>query len=284
MSDSSSVLPNAENTTAPNSKTVEDPSGMPEPRILTPEEVNQKWQEAIADIDRIIQYYKDTLIKMGVPDSVWLQNTLARHRAGITQQTGYELDVVSGHMKDTVNQANSYHVPDDMKLFFSSLADEFSAFCLDGTNPNYNDAPEWRNNCQRCVPAYEARRRGAQVTVHPSTTGSKHLAYFPFDAWINPNVLAGDGTGKETIEDFMSRWGNGARAQVVVLWNSPHGGGHTFIAEQKNGSTVYYDPQTGDKDVSRYFNRVRPDTTRFCRIDTLQMSGFQSECFEGKQI
>ena len=38
---------------------------------------------------------------------------------------------------------------------------------IERTNPHYLDGPEWQNNCQRCVPAYKARRRGYNVTAQP---------------------------------------------------------------------------------------------------------------------
>ena len=36
-----------------------------------------------------------------------------------------------------------------------------------GTNPMFGEGPEYQNNCQRCVVAYEMRRRGYAVTAMP---------------------------------------------------------------------------------------------------------------------
>lgn len=38
---------------------------------------------------------------------------------------------------------------------------------LKNTNPNWQEDSPWDVNCQRCVSAYEARRRGYDVTAAP---------------------------------------------------------------------------------------------------------------------
>ena len=81
----------------------------------------------------------------------------------------------------------------------------------------------------------------------------------------------------EDIRQTMSQWGDGARAQVVVVWRATNEG-HTFIAEQINGETRFIDPQSGSGDVSRCFSAVRSGYTRFCRIDDLKPSRLIKEC------
>ena len=39
---------------------------------------------------------------------------------------------------------------------------------LHKSNPNYKEGFEWQINCQRCVPTYEMRRRGYNVTALPA--------------------------------------------------------------------------------------------------------------------
>ena len=38
---------------------------------------------------------------------------------------------------------------------------------LSQTNPNYDKGEKFEINCQRCVPAYEMRKRGYNVTAKP---------------------------------------------------------------------------------------------------------------------
>lgn len=248
-------------------------------RSLSSSDVNERWQSGIHSINEQIANYKEALMACGVPECKWLNQTLAKHKAAMLEQEGYDLDVASGHVDDTVNNSNAYHYPEDYAAFYTQLAATFNQYCMDGTNPNYLQAPAWQNNCQRCVPAYELRRRGNQITTRPSTYGSSHLLYRPFDVWEGADIQNSAGSGMSSIQDLMASWGDGARAQIVVSWDSPLGGGHTFLAEQRNGTTVFFDPQTGNSNCSGYFDRVIDGGTQFCRIDNLQFSPYIEDCY-----
>lgn len=151
---------------------------------------------------------------------------------------------------------------------------------LEGTNPNYELGVEWQINCQRCVPTFEMRLRGYDVTAQPCfNEWDDDLPYFPFEVWENADVKQCPfGDGKRDIEAQMSEWGDGARAQITVLWEG--GGGHTFTAIQENGVTKFIDPQTGEVDASGHFDYVRAGKTEFCRIDNLQPSEKMLKCCE----
>ncbi len=151
---------------------------------------------------------------------------------------------------------------------------------LRATNPHFNDGREWKINCQRCVPTYEMRRRGYDVTARPAMPdSSNHLSHYPFDAWQNAHVQRCGGSGLNEIQATMRQWGDGSRAQVVVIWRGTNSG-HTFIAQQENGQTHFIDPQNGDLDATRYFNFVVNGTTSFCRIDNAEPSEHILECCE----
>lgn len=145
-------------------------------------------------------------------------------------------------------------------------------------NPNFKLGRKWQINCQRCVPTFEMRRRGYDVTAKPREKGFDLLSCRPFDVWKNPEVINTRGNGLSDIEKHMSRWGDGARAQVVVMWKGAPSG-HTFFAERVNGQTRFYDPQTGSSDVSNYFKRVEPGSLRFCRVDNLEPGEKINDCF-----
>ena len=132
-------------------------------------------------------------------------------------------------------------------------------------------------NCQRCVPTYEMDRRGYDVTSLPCESDADYLSYHPYDVWENPDIKTTSGSGLEDIQNSMKEFGDGSRAQVCVNWDGTDGG-HTFVAEQIDGKTHFYDPQTGDMDVSGYFDRVAPGETTFCRIDNLQPSSRILDC------
>ncbi len=151
---------------------------------------------------------------------------------------------------------------------------------LDMANPNYENGTEWQINCQRCVPTYEMRSRGYDVTALPCTDYNDYLSYHPYDVWDNPAILNATGNGLDDIRTSMGDWGDGARAQVCLQWNNEMGG-HTFMAEQRNGETCFVDPQTGETDVGWYFDEACPNSVTYCRTDKLMPSSKILNCCKG---
>ncbi len=152
---------------------------------------------------------------------------------------------------------------------------------LTKSNPNYSrSSPSYSYNCQRCVPTYELMKRGYDVTAKPIMISYDHLSQSPYDVWKDPVIFSSKGSGKEDICKKMSEWGDGARAQVIVYWNNGTGG-HTFVAEQKDGNTIFIDPQTGDINCERYFYDVIFGETSFCRTDNVEFSNNILECCKG---
>lgn len=162
--------------------------------------------------------------------------------------------------------------------------------CYNTTNPLYSKGREYQVNCQRCVSAYEARRRGYDVAAAKALmNNSDTLPYMMHQkGWAN---VYKDGlasletpTGsrstaiKKSIEAMMSGYGDGARAIIRVQWQG--GGGHVFIAEQNNGKTEFIDPQPGKRDCSHYFNAgmIKPASTRLLRIDNKDFTDLIEQC------
>ena len=154
---------------------------------------------------------------------------------------------------------------------------------LKDTNPNYNKGKKWKINCQRCVPTYEMRRRGYNVTALPyGIFTSSYISYHPFTVWTDAVVNNCNRSGLSDIKNAMIEWGDGAKAQIVVTWRNTNVG-HTFIAEQIGGTTIFIDPQTNENNVEYYFNSVSFGETQFCRIDNLEVSNRIVECCEEVQ-
>lgn len=166
---------------------------------------------------------------------------------------------------------------------------------LAATNPNYSTARAYQVNCQRCVSAYEARRRGYDVSAKPAPTGRNNTDYLPYmtheKGWANVyedglkslETLAGRTAAKvkDSICEKMAEYGEGARAIVRVRWGRGNSG-HVFIAEQVNGVTHFVDPQSGKNDVSYYFGAgmIQPAKTRLLRIDNKSFSELIELCAE----
>lgn len=158
-------------------------------------------------------------------------------------------------------------------------------------NPHFLEGKEYQENCQRCVSAYEARRRGYDVTASKRLyDGTDTLPYMMNSrGWANVyengiaslETLSGSrsSTIMASIQQRMSEFGDGARAIIRVQWQGGYGG-HVFIAEQANGVTQFIDPQTGSRDCSDYFKSgmIKPSATRLLRIDDKKFTDLIGQC------
>lgn len=248
-------------------------------------DVTYFWQQGTKTNSEIIEGYREELNDLGIPNGEWLDKELATHLNGMNERLAAELDMASGH-KSNVDLNDIYPDVGDFKPFFKEIKQKFDEHCKADVNPHFGEGNQWGENCQRCVPTYEHLKRGSLGTAKPLPQGHDYLSYHPFDVWQNPIVHNTSGDGMEDIKRTMASWGDGARAQIVVNWDGPLGGGHTFIAEQINGNTVFIDPQTyisrndpGYTQPEDYFKSVVSNQTRFCRIDNLGYSGYIKECY-----
>ena len=249
---------------------------------ITPEEEQNLYKSGLQDINEMIVNYREALMENGVPNCPWLEKTLAEHKMAMKEQLGYDLDVASGNANISENRPDAYPNVEDYNAFYQELTEQFREYCRTGTNPNYAPHTSYADNCQRCVPTCEARRRGMEVEAYPSTHGSEHLSYHPYDIWENPEIHTTSGSGMEDICRTMAEWGDGVRVQVVCVWQGPFSDGHTFYAEQINGRTVFTDPQTGNSDFADRFELMAEGRTTFCRIDNQEFSSYARECFFGR--
>ena len=149
-----------------------------------------------------------------------------------------------------------------------------------GTNPHYSpDYGAYSANCQRCVLAYEARRRGYDVTALPTYSGD--LMPWGSDylkALSNPKPV-NVGKSKKSLKSQMNAYGNGARAIVRVGKGS---NGHAFIAENQNGKILYIDPQTN----RRYsdINLSHVSRVQVVRIDDQQFTEYARNAFTRQKV
>lgn len=191
--------------------------------------------------------------------------------------------------------SNNGKIKSANKLGIKEIQGEHSReYDLKATNPKFITGDEkYKNNCQKCVCTYEARRRGYDVTANPTSPNSnENITTMDLNkglpsAFKNTDVMNITGfTGKsvrKNIEKKMSEWGNGSRAIVGVHWKSNEAG-HVFIAEQLDGKTLFIDPQSSESDVSYYFKIIKTSIkennyTYFFRIDNLEFTDKIKKCF-----
>ncbi len=158
------------------------------------------------------------------------------------------------------------------------------------TNPAYKTGnPAYRQNCQRCVAAYEMRRRGYDVIAKPAVVDSdgilsrKDPLYTSWQSVFKDarfSYCSGTDGGKTDILRKMSLWGDGSAAEVKVLWNTSSA--HVFIAEQVNGVVRFVDPQTGNTDCEDYFTKALNGVTMIARIDNLEPTELIEKCIKNR--
>ena len=158
------------------------------------------------------------------------------------------------------------------------------------TNPAHkNGGPAYGQNCQRCVAAYEMRRRGYDVIAKPAVVDENGLLsrrdplYFQWGkVFSNTKFLRCPGSdgGMANIIERMELWGNGAVAEVKVQWDAASA--HVFVAERVNGVVRFVDPQTGDTNCERYFTRAVNGATIVARIDNLEPTELIEKCIKNR--
>lgn len=126
-------------------------------------------------------------------------------------------------------------------------------------NPNYNpDYYEYSHNCQSCVVAYEARRRGydIQVVERGEYDKTQQLAEHSFWAFIDPETnkvcepeLINAKNSVNLYNQLNSKIKPSGRYVFSYDWdNGKEAIGHIQIVERnQNGELQFYDPQSGVK-------------------------------------
>ena len=132
---------------------------------------------------------------------------------------------------------------------------------------------KWHQNCQRCVPAYELRRRGYDVTAAPRKARNDSVA----DSWSHLfkdqewRSVGGDDREEALLNlEAEIKLGESGSRYAVTLWWQDQRAGHTFVAENVNGNVRYIDPQTGNTEFSSWMDRFSPSDVRVSRIDNLE--------------
>lgn len=154
-----------------------------------------------------------------------------------------------------------------------------------GANPHFDNTgtyAEYNMNCQRCVVAYELRRRGYDVEALPTYDGDR-LPYGVTSStahWMGAFKGAkSESVGatrnsqvEKNIAAKMNSYGSGSRAVVRVQWQGGNSG-HVFNVENVGGRMRYVDAQTGKPvNIKEYLGSSKPSKTQLVRTDNLRVS------------
>lgn len=164
---------------------------------------------------------------------------------------------------------------------------------LKAVNPNFVPGRngEWENNCQRCVAAYEARRRGINVTAKPlPPNDTLQFGKGWAKAFLSGNGHIVDCSAKRTeiarqnVEQQVLKAPDGGRFIVRIGVKGNPYSGHVFIAENDHGSVRFVDPQLHGNskqiDCSSHWNWASGKFCYVLRVDNLKFSHILGECSE----
>ncbi len=135
-----------------------------------------------------------------------------------------------------------------------------------GANPNYGETG-YDSNCQRCVQAYELRRRGYDVQALPKPDENNIIKL--------GNECFTDSSGKTATPTFYQTENEVKReleaapdgSRYVIYCNWDEYCGHVFSTEKINGEVIYVDAQIADTRVDAYFGQAVEGRFGYLRID-----------------
>lgn len=142
-----------------------------------------------------------------------------------------------------------------------------------GANPNYSRGSAYGVNCQRCVQAYEFRRRGYDVVAKPKPS-TNNIISWGSECFIQPGAYQYSYQAyalnqmEAAVKKALANAPDGSRFSIYIKWKRTYGGSaHVFIAEKTGGVVHYLDPQTGNMDASDYFTRGSKGCFGYFRLD-----------------
>lgn len=140
-------------------------------------------------------------------------------------------------------------------------------------NPNYSRGSAYGVNCQRCVQAYEFRRRGYDVVAKPKPS-TNNIISWGSECFIQPGAYQYSyqayalNQTEAAVKKALANAPDGSRFSIYIKWKRTYGGSaHVFIAEKTGGVVHYLDPQTGNMDASDYFTRGSKGCFGYFRLD-----------------
>ena len=152
---------------------------------------------------------------------------------------------------------------------------------LKAVNPNFTEGRDgvWENNCQRCIVAYELRRRGIDVKAMPCLEDEiaeskfrKNWYKFNGNAkWIFQSI-SGANNRKNYIIQKMKEFGKESRATIYIDYGDD--GAHVFSVENINDEIIFIDPQTGECNVDYLFHMQKSNLFGIARVDNLKIDDY----------
>ena len=147
-----------------------------------------------------------------------------------------------------------------------------------GANPNYKPRTPYSVNCQRCVQAYEFRRRGYDVIAKPKPS-TNNIITWGSECFIQPGAYQYSWQAftlnqtEAAVKKTLANAPDGSRFAIYVQWQRTSGGrAHVFLAETSGGVVRYLAPQVASMDASDYFSKGSKGRFGYFRMDDKQLT------------
>lgn len=144
-------------------------------------------------------------------------------------------------------------------------------------NPHFADSKliGYRDNCQTCVVAYEARLRGYDVQALPNLRNPaiKKLAYNTSLAYEGGKYLQRK-KGQNKVNFLRESIQNGERFTIEFAWRKVRAA-HIISITKQNGVLSAYDPQSGRKYSEKALKIMLTNDTKnekIMRVDNLEFN------------
>ncbi len=176
------------------------------------------------------------------------------------------------------NSPNPYQIPNTLEEAIGKQGVPLSeADAWFDANPYYSDDyAEFSSNCQRCVYAYEMRRRGYNVEALPTYENDEMPRGGNWTQAMSGMTQVNVGKSTEaatlkSIESQMASWGEGSRGIIRLKWAGGNSG-HVVNCEYSKGKLKVYDVQsnkrvTGTKYLKDYLPYTTLSSTELFRTD-----------------
>lgn len=139
----------------------------------------------------------------------------------------------------------------------------------------YSEYRRYNENCQRCVVAYEMRRRGYDVVAKPRNIDGTDPVMSHWRELFNGAKWV-EASGESDADALIGEMPVGSRGTVYIAWKkdkSGHRSAHVFNFERTSDGIFYRDAQTGKIDVRDYFSRKDPSISlQIARTDNLELN------------
>lgn len=247
-----------------NSSEIPEKSNGERDKVLTLSQ-EQKYQNGVVYVERILDVYRDNLLNRGVTSIHALNEAMDALKAFYLEELDKD---IQGQPNKLYSDPNYDEMVKQINSNLPTIANvspgktmTFAQADTGHVNPNYGKDKGYAINCQSSVVVFEARLRGYDVEVLPCTKGSalETLSYNPSLAWIDPRTgqhpqyISDDSLQTpEKYLDFINKVIEpGNRYTIQFTWKGFFNGGHIVnIDRMSNGALRIKDNQRGSGEKS----------------------------------